>query len=81
MTVLRQGDELTIHSLDLAVNMRIGFIMVEGTGTYVRQTDASGREFKEIPPLQARGGIYFRDRILGGALDLQAGAGHKRARV
>lgn len=70
---LTRGDKLYIHSVELSLNLRIGFIMVEGTGTYVRQTDASGNEKKEIPALQARGGIYFRDRILGGALDLQAG--------
>jgi outer membrane cobalamin receptor len=70
---LMRGGKLTIHSIELSLNLRFGFIMVEGTGTYVRQTDGAGHEFKEIPPLQARGGIYFRDRILGGALDLQAG--------
>ncbi|MCC6398136.1 MAG: TonB-dependent receptor plug domain-containing protein [Bacteroidetes bacterium] len=70
---LSRGDKLQIHSVELSLGFRIGFIMVEGTGTYIRQTDASGIEAKEIPPLQARGGVYFRDRILGGALDLQAG--------
>jgi len=73
MTVLRQGDELTIHSLELALNMRIGFIMVEGIAAYEQQTDAANNRIHELPEMYARGGIYYHDRILGNALELQAG--------
>jgi hypothetical protein len=71
--LLHQGDFITVHSLELALNMHIGFILVEGTAAYVRQTDASGAVLQELPQTCARGGVYFRDRILGDALELQAG--------
>jgi len=71
--LLYQGEELTTHSLELALTMRFGFLMIEGSAAYVRQTDASGAVLHEIPQACARGGIYFRDRLLDGALELQAG--------
>ncbi len=71
--LLSQGDQHQTHSVELSLNLHIGFVLIEGTAAYILQTDGSGTEVNELPRTRVRGGIYFRDRLLDGALELQAG--------
>jgi outer membrane receptor protein involved in Fe transport len=70
---IANGNRLTSRNLELSLSWRFGFILLEGTGTYVIGYD-DGRTFNEIlPRFFGNGGVYFRSRLLENRLDLKAG--------
>jgi outer membrane receptor protein involved in Fe transport len=67
------GDRLSSNSLELSLSWRFGFILLEGTGTYIIDYE-DGRAFTEIlPRFFGNGGVYFRSQLLENRLDLKAG--------
>ncbi len=70
---IANGDRLTSSNLELSLSWRFGFILLEGTGTYVLAYD-DGLGFNEIlPRFFGNGGVYFRSALLENRLDLKAG--------
>jgi outer membrane receptor protein involved in Fe transport len=70
---IANGSQLSSSNLELSFSWRFGFILLEGTGTYVLAYD-DGRTFNEIlPRFFGNGGVYFRSQLLEKRLDLKAG--------
>jgi outer membrane cobalamin receptor len=66
-------EESRIHSLDVELTLRIAWFTIEGTAGLIRWEKMPDIAMDEPPRGYARGGIYYRNRILSGALELQAG--------
>jgi outer membrane receptor protein involved in Fe transport len=72
-----------LHSLDLALDLHFAWFTIEGTaGIDHWEQNASVYAYNEIPNGYARGGLYYRNRILNDELELQVGVrGQVRGRM
>ena len=66
-------EECRLHSLDLALQLHIAWFTIEGTGGIVHWEKMPNIAMDEPPRGYARGGIYYRNRILNDNLELQVG--------
>lgn len=65
--------ESRIHSLDVALDLHVAWFTIEGTAGIVRWEKMPAIAMDEPPRGYARGGLYYRNRILNDELELQVG--------
>jgi hypothetical protein len=66
-------NETTVQGLDLGLAMRLAWFSIEGSAGIVHWENRASAYLDEPPRGYARGGIYYRNRILNDKLELQAG--------
>ena len=69
---IRNEAERVLQTIDGKFSFGVWKITLEGRSTYLVQKDA-GRRVRLLPRWYLIGGVYFRDKILRGFLDLKAG--------
>ncbi len=69
----KSEEECRLHSLDIAVKLHVAWFTIEGTAGIVRWEKMPAIALDEPPRGYARGGVYYRNRILNDALELQVG--------
>lgn len=69
---IRNEAERVFQTIDGKFSFGVWKVTLEGRSTYLGQEDA-GRGVKLLPRWYLIGGVYFRDNILSGFLDLKAG--------
>ncbi len=75
---LYNGDRMKTLTAELSVELRFfGYVLVEGSGTYMLRQDATGSTLNDYPKLWGEGGIYLAGTFLNEKLDLKAGV-HSR---
>ncbi len=65
--------ETKLHSLDVELQLRFAWFSVEGTAGLVHWENLPDNGHEEIPRGYARGGIYYRNRLVNDELELQVG--------
>ncbi len=71
--LLYQGIRASIDGIEADVTFRIGPFEVGGTAAYLMRVEGDGGTSNALPRTSAQGFVYYRNQILAGALDLQAG--------
>jgi outer membrane receptor protein involved in Fe transport len=66
------GSTINTNGIEFSLIARFGFIQVDGMALHTIQR-SGGSTLHVIPKLVAQGGVYFRDNLLDGKLDLKAG--------
>lgn len=62
-----------VHAVDLGMRWSLAWFTLEGNAGFVRWENTKPGRRDEIPRGYARGGLYYRNTILNGELELQAG--------
>jgi outer membrane cobalamin receptor len=71
---LYNGDRINTLTAELSGELHLfGYVLVEGTGTYMLRQDASGSQLDDYPAFWGEGGIYLAGTFLSDNLDLKAG--------
>ena len=66
------GDREEMTTADVSLSLRWWHLLLEGTGTYF--INRSGATLpNDLPRVALYGGLYFRDKLVSGNLDLKAG--------
>ncbi len=71
--VIRNGETITAYGAEAGVSLRVWVLQLEATAAYLRQEDSAGTRLSAYPTWWGTAGIYFRNSLLDGALDLLAG--------
>jgi outer membrane cobalamin receptor len=67
------GGSLTNYGAELRLGVRVWVLLAEGTATWIVQKDDDGSRNEVYPEFAGTGGLYYRQLLFSGALDLKAG--------
>lgn len=67
------GQAITTNGVDAGISWRVWVLALEGRATYLLQKNRDGSRIRDLPRFSGSSGIYFRNTILSGNLDLKVG--------
>ncbi|RPH37484.1 hypothetical protein EHM92_02560 [bacterium] len=69
---ITNGGSIVTNGIEARLRMRIWLLSIEGTGTYLVQSEG-GSNFANLPKLSLSGGVYFWHKLVEGHLELKTG--------